>query len=154
MKYNIYKQQYPKNHQNHKESYKMFCSKYPTSSLIRMSNCMQMCLPPFLPQPIPSPQHPRTHTHTQKLKSGEDGFFHTFATSWTEGETLQVCPTLQLLDMSICCVCPGFCAAEFRSSEGTYKLHCISVFAFITRVEFVYEAFRLYYKLWEKHVRG
>jgi hypothetical protein len=70
----------------------------------------------------------------------------------TQGETLQVsvlpyrcsiCP--------FCCVCLGCCAAEFRSSRGTYELPCISVFAFITQVEFAYEAFRYQYKLWEKH---
>jgi hypothetical protein len=65
-------------------------------------------------------------------------------------DTASICPTLQVLDMSICCVCLGCCASEFGSSRGTYELPCISVFAFITRVEFVYEAFRLHYKLREK----
>jgi hypothetical protein len=65
-------------------------------------------------------------------------------------DTASFCPTLQLLDMSICCVCLGCCAAKFRSSGGTYELPCISVFTFITCMEFVYEAFRLRYKLWEK----
>jgi hypothetical protein len=67
-------------------------------------------------------------------------------------DTATFCPTLQPLHMS-CCVCPGFCAAEFGIS-GLTKLPCISVFAFITGVEFVCEAFRLYYKLREKHGRG
>jgi hypothetical protein len=48
------------------------------------------------------------------------------------------------------CVCLGCCEAEFGSSE-ILKITCISVFAFITCVEFVYEAFQLHYKLWEKH---
>jgi hypothetical protein len=34
--------------------------------------------------------------------------------------------------------------------EGLNELPCILVFAFITRVEFVYDAFPLHYKLWEK----
>jgi hypothetical protein len=46
-------------------------------------------------------------------------------------------------------VCLGCCADEFGSSAGTYELPCISVFAFITRVEIVYEVFGLHYKLWE-----
>jgi hypothetical protein len=67
----------------------------------------------------------------------------------TEGETLQVyvLPYSCSKKMYICCVCLGCCAAEFGSSGETYELLCISVFAFITEVEFVYEAFRLYYKL-------
>jgi hypothetical protein len=70
----------------------------------------------------------------------------------TEGEPLQVSvlPYSCSIRMSFCCVCVGCCAAEFGSSGGTYELPCISVFVFITGVEFVYEAFRLHYKLWEK----
>jgi hypothetical protein len=66
----------------------------------------------------------------------------------TEGETLQVSVLPYIC--SICpavSVCLGCYAAEFGISGGTYELPCISVFAFITRVEFVHEAFRLHYKL-------
>jgi hypothetical protein len=40
-------------------------------------------------------------------------------------DTPSFCPTLQVLDMSICCVCLGCCEAEFGSSGGTYELPCM-----------------------------
>jgi hypothetical protein len=70
----------------------------------------------------------------------------------TEGETLQV--SVLPYRCSICpfrCVCLGCRAAEFGSSEGTYELPCISVFAFVIRVECASEAFRFQFKLWEVH---
>jgi hypothetical protein len=66
-------------------------------------------------------------------------------------DTPRFCCTLQVLDMSFCCVWLGCCAAEFGSSGGTYELSCISIFAFITRVEFAYGAFRFQYVM-GKHV--
>jgi hypothetical protein len=69
-----------------------------------------------------------------------------------EGETLQVSfLPYRCLICPFCCVCLGCCAAKIGSSRGTYELPCISVFAFITRVEFAYEAFGFHYKLWERH---
>jgi hypothetical protein len=70
----------------------------------------------------------------------------------TEGETLQVSVLPYRCSIApFCCVCLGCCAAEFKSSGGTYELSCISIFEFITQMEFAYEAFRFQYKLWEKH---
>jgi hypothetical protein len=76
----------------------------------------------------------------------------------TEGERVNrgrdspsSCPTLQVLDMSfLLCLC-WLLRSRVQSSERTYELPCISIFIFITRAEFAYEAFQFQYKLWEKH---
>jgi hypothetical protein len=66
-------------------------------------------------------------------------------------DTPSFCPTLQVFDMSFLLCLSWLLHGQVLSSGGTYELPCISVFAFITRVECAYEAFQFQYKLWEAH---
>jgi hypothetical protein len=62
-------------------------------------------------------------------------------------DTASFCRTLQLLHVLLLCL--SVLVVAQPSSEVPEELPCISVFVLITRLEFVYEAFRSHYKLWE-----